>query len=161
MRVQAGKGFTVLVHPLMLCFKSPYHLCFKGNWQDPDSKQTLYLEVYAKPVLNSSFPCCVGKQPKGKFAIENYRAQLASHLRKDARRDCCFELTCPGKRTYEVGLAEKESVLPKWSWRNSWKCSINPFFPSELENLRENVASIYLNLIYLSLLFQFCFPTEK
>ncbi|NWX92069.1 SKAP1 protein, partial [Nothoprocta ornata] len=41
------------------------------------------------------------KQPKGTFSIENYSARLASHLRKDSRRKCCFELVCPGKRTYE------------------------------------------------------------
>ncbi|NWT04870.1 SKAP1 protein, partial [Mionectes macconnelli] len=41
------------------------------------------------------------KQPKGTFSIEHYNARLASHLRKDSRKMCCFELTCPGKRTYE------------------------------------------------------------
>ncbi|NWH59320.1 SKAP1 protein, partial [Geococcyx californianus] len=41
------------------------------------------------------------KQPKGTFSIENYSAQLAFHLRKDSRKRCCFELICPGKRTYE------------------------------------------------------------
>ncbi|KFO88096.1 Src kinase-associated phosphoprotein 1, partial [Buceros rhinoceros silvestris] len=41
------------------------------------------------------------KQPKGNFAIEHYNAQLACHLRKDSRKSCCFELVCPGKRTYE------------------------------------------------------------
>lgn len=93
-----------------------------------------------KACANSSFPCCVGKQPKGKFAIENYRAQLASHLRKDARRDCCFELTCPGKRTYEVGLAEGESDF----CQNGGTVENVPlnFFSSELENIWENVALI-------------------
>ncbi|NXE99437.1 SKAP1 protein, partial [Menura novaehollandiae] len=41
------------------------------------------------------------KQPKGTFSIEHYSARLASHLRKDSRKRCCFELICPGKRTYE------------------------------------------------------------
>uniref|UniRef100_A0A8V0ZQX1 Src kinase-associated phosphoprotein 1 n=1 Tax=Gallus gallus TaxID=9031 RepID=A0A8V0ZQX1_CHICK len=41
------------------------------------------------------------KQPKGTFSIEHYSARLALHLRKDSRRSCCFELVCPGKRTYE------------------------------------------------------------
>uniref|UniRef100_A0A803XPS8 Src kinase-associated phosphoprotein 1 n=1 Tax=Meleagris gallopavo TaxID=9103 RepID=A0A803XPS8_MELGA len=41
------------------------------------------------------------KQPKGTFSIEHYSARLAFHLRKDSRRRCCFELVCPGKRTYE------------------------------------------------------------
>ncbi|KFW80748.1 Src kinase-associated phosphoprotein 1, partial [Manacus vitellinus] len=41
------------------------------------------------------------KQPRGTFSIEHYSARLVSHLRKDSRKKCCFELTCPGKRTYE------------------------------------------------------------
>ncbi|NWR65093.1 SKAP1 protein, partial [Bucorvus abyssinicus] len=41
------------------------------------------------------------KQPKGNFSIEHYSAQLACHLRKDSRKSCCFELICPGRRTYE------------------------------------------------------------
>lgn len=53
----------------------------------------------------SSLLYYAGKQPRGMFAIENYHAQMAFHLRKDSRRDCCFELTSPGKRTYEVGVS--------------------------------------------------------
>uniref|UniRef100_A0A8C3SCN0 Src kinase-associated phosphoprotein 1 n=1 Tax=Chelydra serpentina TaxID=8475 RepID=A0A8C3SCN0_CHESE len=41
------------------------------------------------------------KQPKGVFPIENYSAQLAFHLRKDSRRESCFKLMSPGKRSYE------------------------------------------------------------
>ncbi|NWI93568.1 SKAP1 protein, partial [Pitta sordida] len=41
------------------------------------------------------------KQPKGSFSMEHYSARLVSHLRRDSRKNCCFELTCPGKRTYE------------------------------------------------------------
>ncbi|NWH75953.1 SKAP1 protein, partial [Piaya cayana] len=41
------------------------------------------------------------KQPKGTFPTENCSARLATHLRKDSRKRCCFELICPGKRTYE------------------------------------------------------------
>ncbi|XP_061445911.1 src kinase-associated phosphoprotein 1 isoform X2 [Rhineura floridana] len=51
------------------------------------------------------------KQPKGMFAIKNYHAQLAFHLRKDSRRDCCFNLTCPGKRTYEFTAANPEEAV--------------------------------------------------
>ncbi|NXO01209.1 SKAP1 protein, partial [Rhinopomastus cyanomelas] len=41
------------------------------------------------------------KQPKGSFSIKHYSARMVPHQRKDSRRNCCFELTCPGKRTYE------------------------------------------------------------
>uniref|UniRef100_A0A452IA24 Src kinase-associated phosphoprotein 1 n=1 Tax=Gopherus agassizii TaxID=38772 RepID=A0A452IA24_9SAUR len=41
------------------------------------------------------------KQPKGTFPIESYSAHLAFHLRKDSRRESCFKLMSPGKRSYE------------------------------------------------------------
>ncbi|NXY11760.1 SKAP1 protein, partial [Pteruthius melanotis] len=41
------------------------------------------------------------KQPKGSFPIERYQARLASQIRKDSRKKCCFQLLCPGKRSYE------------------------------------------------------------
>ncbi|XP_077644521.1 src kinase-associated phosphoprotein 1 [Lonchura striata] len=41
------------------------------------------------------------KQPKGSFPIERYQAHLDSQLRKDSRKNCCFQLLCPGKRSYE------------------------------------------------------------
>uniref|UniRef100_A0A670Z7L3 Src kinase-associated phosphoprotein 1 n=1 Tax=Pseudonaja textilis TaxID=8673 RepID=A0A670Z7L3_PSETE len=53
------------------------------------------------------------KQPKGIFAIESYHAQLAPYLRKDSRRDCCFELTSPDKRTYEEEEEEEEEENEK------------------------------------------------
>ncbi|KAJ7313668.1 hypothetical protein JRQ81_005262 [Phrynocephalus forsythii] len=51
------------------------------------------------------------KQPKGMFAIENFHARMALHLRKDSRRDCCFELSCPGKRTYEFTAANPAEAM--------------------------------------------------
>ncbi|NXQ51010.1 SKAP1 protein, partial [Catharus fuscescens] len=41
------------------------------------------------------------KHPKGSFPIERYQAHLDSQLRKDSRKKCCFQLFCPGKRSYE------------------------------------------------------------
>lgn len=52
-----------------------------------------------------------GKQPKGTLSIEQYSARLAFHLRKDSRRRCCFELICPGKRTYEVGTGKRRGAF--------------------------------------------------
>ncbi|XP_028607792.2 src kinase-associated phosphoprotein 1 isoform X2 [Podarcis muralis] len=51
------------------------------------------------------------KQPRGMFAIGNYHAQMAFHLRKDSRRDCCFELTSPGKRTYEFTAVSSAEAM--------------------------------------------------
>ncbi|NXQ31871.1 SKAP1 protein, partial [Alaudala cheleensis] len=41
------------------------------------------------------------KQPKGSFPMERYRARLHPQLRKDSRKNSCFQLLCPGKRSYE------------------------------------------------------------
>ncbi|TRZ10094.1 hypothetical protein HGM15179_017015 [Zosterops borbonicus] len=41
------------------------------------------------------------KQPKGSFPIERYQARLDPQLRKDSWKKCCFQLLCPGKRSYE------------------------------------------------------------
>ncbi|NXY13885.1 SKAP1 protein, partial [Atrichornis clamosus] len=53
------------------------------------------------------------KQPKGTFSVERYSARLASHLRKDSRKRCCFELVCPGKRTYEF-MAPTPAEAQDW-----------------------------------------------
>ncbi|NXD46485.1 SKAP1 protein, partial [Copsychus sechellarum] len=45
------------------------------------------------------------KNPKGSFPIERYQAYLDSQLRKDSRKKCCFQLLCPGKRSYEFTAA--------------------------------------------------------
>ena len=63
-----------------------------------------------------------GKQPKGSFSIEHYSARLAFHLRKDSRKRCCFELICPGKRTYEVGTGGKNGpsvLVDHWAQKHA------------------------------------------
>lgn len=47
--------------------------------------------------------CLAGKQPKGTFLIEGYSVRMAPYLRKDSKRESCFELTSPDRRSYEVG----------------------------------------------------------
>ncbi|NXC31827.1 SKAP1 protein, partial [Campylorhamphus procurvoides] len=73
--------------------RSREHSFFGSEWQKRWcvlNRKTFYYYANEK-----------SKQPKGTFSIEHYSARLVSHLRKDSRRKCCFELTCPGKRTYE------------------------------------------------------------
>ncbi|XP_071967728.1 src kinase-associated phosphoprotein 1 isoform X2 [Engystomops pustulosus] len=41
------------------------------------------------------------KVPKGGFLIKDCGAQMVSNIRKDSRRDCCFELVSPGNRSFE------------------------------------------------------------
>ncbi|XP_072880530.1 src kinase-associated phosphoprotein 2 [Hemitrygon akajei] len=45
------------------------------------------------------------KQQKGDFAIDGYTVQLNPTMRKDAKKDCCFEFTAPDKRLYQFAAA--------------------------------------------------------
>ncbi|KAM4623162.1 src kinase-associated phosphoprotein 1 isoform 1-T1 [Discoglossus pictus] len=44
-------------------------------------------------------------KPKGGFLIDEYTALLVSNIRKDSRRDACFELVSPDKRSYQFTAA--------------------------------------------------------
>uniref|UniRef100_A0A8C8VRW2 Src family associated phosphoprotein 1 n=1 Tax=Peromyscus maniculatus bairdii TaxID=230844 RepID=A0A8C8VRW2_PERMB len=41
------------------------------------------------------------KQPKGTFLIKGYSVRMAPHLRKDSKKESCFELTSQDRRSYE------------------------------------------------------------
>ncbi|MBN3305420.1 src kinase-associated phosphoprotein 1 [Amia ocellicauda] len=41
------------------------------------------------------------KQQKGSFHINGYSAELVGNLRKDGRKNACFEMTAPGRRTFQ------------------------------------------------------------
>ncbi|XP_034049427.1 src kinase-associated phosphoprotein 1 [Thalassophryne amazonica] len=41
------------------------------------------------------------KQQKGSFYINGYSAESVINLRKDSRKNACFELRAPGRRTYQ------------------------------------------------------------
>ncbi|CAH6775976.1 Skap1 [Phodopus roborovskii] len=41
------------------------------------------------------------KQPKGTFLIKGYSIRMAPHLRKDSKKESCFELTSQDRRSYE------------------------------------------------------------
>uniref|UniRef100_H0WB04 Src kinase-associated phosphoprotein 1 n=1 Tax=Cavia porcellus TaxID=10141 RepID=H0WB04_CAVPO len=45
------------------------------------------------------------KQPKGTFVMKGYSVRMAPHLRRDSRKDCCFELTSGDRRSYEFTAA--------------------------------------------------------
>lgn len=46
-----------------------------------------------------------GKIPKGGFLIKDCNAKLIPNIRKDSRRDSCFELVSPGSRSYQFTAA--------------------------------------------------------
>ncbi|KAM6951536.1 src kinase-associated phosphoprotein 1 [Aplochiton taeniatus] len=41
------------------------------------------------------------KQQKGAFHIKGYSAEQVANLRKDSKRNCCFELSAPGSRSFQ------------------------------------------------------------
>lgn len=41
------------------------------------------------------------KQQKGEFNIDGYTVKMNSTLRKDSKKDCCFEISAPDKRIYQ------------------------------------------------------------
>ncbi|NXD31828.1 SKAP1 protein, partial [Spelaeornis formosus] len=53
------------------------------------------------------------KQPRGSFPIERCQARLDPQLRKDSRKKCCFQLLCPGKRSYEF-MAPSAAEAQDW-----------------------------------------------
>ncbi|KAK7147726.1 hypothetical protein R3I94_010295 [Phoxinus phoxinus] len=53
------------------------------------------------------------KQQKGGFNIVGYSVKLNNTLRKDAKRDCCFEISAPDKRVYQF-CAASEKDAKEW-----------------------------------------------
>ncbi|KAM4688855.1 src kinase-associated phosphoprotein 2 [Discoglossus pictus] len=45
------------------------------------------------------------KQQKGEFALDGYSARMNNTLRKDAKKDCCFEIYAPDKRIYQFAAS--------------------------------------------------------
>uniref|UniRef100_A0A8C6WKH0 Src kinase-associated phosphoprotein 2 n=1 Tax=Neogobius melanostomus TaxID=47308 RepID=A0A8C6WKH0_9GOBI len=41
------------------------------------------------------------KQQKGEFSIDGYTVKMNNTLRKDSKKDCCFEISAPDKRVYQ------------------------------------------------------------
>ncbi|XP_043922723.1 src kinase-associated phosphoprotein 2 isoform X2 [Protopterus annectens] len=50
------------------------------------------------------------KQQKGEFAIDGYTVVLNNTLRKDAKKDCCFEMSAPDKRIYQFAASSKKEA---------------------------------------------------
>ncbi|KAM8836753.1 src kinase-associated phosphoprotein 1 isoform 2-T2 [Spinachia spinachia] len=50
------------------------------------------------------------KQQKGSFYVIDYGAQLASNVRKDSRKSSCFELVCPGRRSFQFTASSPQEA---------------------------------------------------
>ncbi|XP_069852155.1 src kinase-associated phosphoprotein 2 [Dipodomys merriami] len=50
------------------------------------------------------------KQQKGEFAIDGYDVRMNNTLRKDGKKDCCFEVCAPDKRVYQFTAASPKDA---------------------------------------------------
>ncbi|XP_056403741.1 src kinase-associated phosphoprotein 1 isoform X4 [Hyla sarda] len=73
------------------------HGFFGSEWQ----KRWCVLTNISFCYYSSEKDFMVRKVPKGGFLIKDCGAQLVSNIRKDTRRDSCFELISPGNRSFE------------------------------------------------------------
>ncbi|XP_034030890.1 src kinase-associated phosphoprotein 2 isoform X2 [Thalassophryne amazonica] len=53
------------------------------------------------------------KQQKGDFSIDGYTVKMNPSLRKDSKKDCCFEISAPDKRIYQF-CASSVKEAEKW-----------------------------------------------
>ncbi|KAM5158419.1 src kinase-associated phosphoprotein 2 [Mantella aurantiaca] len=56
------------------------------------------------------------KQQKGEFSLEGYSARMNNSLRKDAKKDCCFEIFALDKRVYQFAAPTPKEAE---EWVNS------------------------------------------
>ncbi|XP_034715560.1 src kinase-associated phosphoprotein 1 isoform X3 [Etheostoma cragini] len=65
-------------------------------------------------VLNNSIFYYFGsekdKQQKGSFYIGDYSVQLVTNLRKDSKKNACFELFCPGRRSFQFTASSPQEA---------------------------------------------------
>ncbi|XP_029954708.1 src kinase-associated phosphoprotein 1 [Salarias fasciatus] len=65
-------------------------------------------------VLNNSIFYYFGsekdKQQKGSFHISEYSVQLVPNLRKDSKKDSCFELYAPGQRPFQFAASSPQEA---------------------------------------------------
>ncbi|KAM4567904.1 src kinase-associated phosphoprotein 2 isoform 1-T1 [Fundulus diaphanus] len=53
------------------------------------------------------------KQQKGEFSIDGYAVKINSTLRRDSKKDCCFEISAPDKRVYQF-CASSTKEAEEW-----------------------------------------------
>ncbi|XP_053182773.1 src kinase-associated phosphoprotein 2 isoform X2 [Scomber japonicus] len=53
------------------------------------------------------------KQQKGEFSVAGYNVKMNNTLRKDSKKDCCFEISAPDKRVYQF-CASSQKEADEW-----------------------------------------------
>ncbi|XP_076826834.1 src kinase-associated phosphoprotein 2 isoform X2 [Brachyhypopomus gauderio] len=103
---------AVSAQDLQAVFKSGYlekrrkdHSFFGPEWQKrwcALSNRTFYYYGSEKD-----------KQQKGDFNIDGYTIKMNNTLRKDSKKDCCFEISAPDKRVYQF-CASSQREAEEW-----------------------------------------------
>ncbi|KAF7708487.1 src kinase-associated phosphoprotein 2 [Silurus meridionalis] len=99
----------VAAQDLQAVFKSGYlekrrkdHSFFGTEWQ----KRWCALSIHTFYYYGSE----KDKQQKGEFNISGYAVKMNNTLRKDSKKDCCFEISAPDKRVYQFcAMSQKEA----------------------------------------------------
>ncbi|TMS10438.1 src kinase-associated phosphoprotein 2 [Larimichthys crocea] len=108
----AQQAPPVAAQDLTQVFKAGYlekrrkdHSFFGTEWQKrwcALSNQTFYYYGSEKD-----------KQQKGEFNIDGYNVKMNNTLRKDSKKDCCFEISAPDKRVYQF-CASSAKEAEEW-----------------------------------------------
>ena len=64
------------------------------------------------------------KQQKGEFSIDGYIVKLNHTLRKDSKKECCFEISANDKRVYQVGRIRPVFIIHRLKKLKYLKLSI-------------------------------------
>ncbi|MEQ2197605.1 Src kinase-associated phosphoprotein 1 [Xenoophorus captivus] len=103
------KGITEHVlspHPYYA--SSLLNSCFEMFSSHPSSDHSFFGSEWQKRwcVLNNTVFYYFGsekdKQQKGSFYIGDYSVQMVNNLRKDSKKNACFEFTAPGRRAFQL-----------------------------------------------------------
>ncbi|NP_001139886.1 src kinase-associated phosphoprotein 2 [Salmo salar] len=108
----AQQSLAVAAQDLQSVFKAGHlekrrkdHSFFGTEWQKrwcALSNQTFYYYGSEKD-----------KQQKGEFAIDGYSVKMNNTLRKDSKKDCCFEISSSDKRVYQF-CASSQKEAEEW-----------------------------------------------
>ncbi|KAI5618259.1 src kinase-associated phosphoprotein 2, partial [Silurus asotus] len=108
-RCKIQQAPPVAAQDLPAVFKSGYlekrrkdHSFFGTEWQ----KRWCALSIHTFYYYGSE----KDKQQKGEFNISGYAVKMNNTLRKDSKKDCCFEISAPDKRVYQFcAMSQKEA----------------------------------------------------
>ncbi|XP_060059630.1 src kinase-associated phosphoprotein 1 [Erinaceus europaeus] len=86
------------------------------------------------------------KQPKGTFVIKGYNVRMAPHLRRDSKKESCFELTSQDRRSYEftaTNPAEARDWVDQISFLLKDLSSLTIPYEEEEEDMAEEEEEMY------------------